>query len=152
MIQSLIDALHYNFSLKHLGSINYFLGLEAHISPCSLTLTQTKYAKDILLEANLSHSKPCPTPLCSNIKLSTNDSPPFEQPSLYHNILGALQYLTPTRPNMSFCVNKLSQFLQSPTQNHWRACKRVVRYIQGTLSHGTIFTHFWFQVACFCWC
>lgn len=70
MVQSLITDLHLKFSLKHLGQINYFLGLEAHVTPHSIQLSQTKYATDLLIKTNLFNSKSCPTPLCPSLKLS----------------------------------------------------------------------------------
>ncbi|XP_031268154.1 secreted RxLR effector protein 161-like [Pistacia vera] len=69
-------------------------------------------------------------------KLSRNNSELFENPSLYRSTIGALQYLTLTRPDISFPVNKLNQFLQAPTELHWQACKRVLRCIKGTLNFG----------------
>ncbi|XP_031258742.1 secreted RxLR effector protein 161-like [Pistacia vera] len=72
------------------------------------------------------------------VKLSSNDSELFQNPNLYRSTIGALQYLTLTRPDISFTVNKLSQFLQVPTELQWQASKRVLRYIKGTrtISHG----------------
>ncbi|XP_031282137.1 secreted RxLR effector protein 161-like [Pistacia vera] len=74
------------------------------------------------------------------LKLGKEDSEQFNQPSLYRSIIGGLQYLTLSRPDLAFSVNKLSQFLQNPTTTHWTACKRVLRYVKGTLSHGILFT------------
>ncbi|XP_031249991.1 secreted RxLR effector protein 161-like [Pistacia vera] len=65
-------------------------------------------------------------------RLSTDDSNLFESPTLYHSTIGALQYLTLTRPDISFTVNRCSQFLQAPTELQWQACKRVLRYVKGT--------------------
>ncbi|KAK6124927.1 hypothetical protein DH2020_041338 [Rehmannia glutinosa] len=139
MVDHIIQKLNSAFSLKHLGEVNYFLGLEAHKTSQGYLLNQTKYINDLLHKTNMSGCTPCPTPYCSNHKLKLNDSPSFVNPSLYRSTIGALQYLTITRPDLSFIVNKLSQFLHSPTSNHWVACKRVLRYLKGSSSTGLIF-------------
>ena len=87
----------------------------------------------------MSNAKPCSTPMASTQKLSLNDSPPFSQPCLYQSIIGALQYLAHTKPDISYAVNKLSQFLHAPTTAHWVACKRILHYIKGTLTYGLSF-------------
>ena len=79
----------------------------------------------------MANCKPCSTPLSAGAKLTKLGSP-FSDPSLYRSTIGALQYLTYTRPDISFSVNKLSQFLASPTVDHWIACKRLLRYLKGT--------------------
>lgn len=62
-----------------------------------------------------------------------SEGEPLENPSLYRSAIGALQYLTYTRLALSFSVNKLSQYLQAPTTTHWKALKRIFRYVQGSL-------------------
>ncbi|XP_031269062.1 uncharacterized protein LOC116127554 [Pistacia vera] len=81
-------------------------------------------------------ANPCSTPMVVGTKLFARVSPLFDQPSLYRSTIGALQYLTLTRPDISFPANQLSQFLQAPTDLQWQACKRVLRYIKGTLFYG----------------
>lgn len=71
--------------------------------------------------------------------MSLDDSKPFDQPSFYRSVIGGLQYLTLSRPDIAFTVNKLSQFMHSPTQRHWSACKRLLRYLRGTLGEGLLF-------------
>ncbi|XP_019156970.1 PREDICTED: uncharacterized protein LOC109153570 [Ipomoea nil] len=61
---------------------------------------------------------------------------PFENPTQYRRIVGALQYLTITRPDLSYSVNRLCQFMHSPTDDHWALLKRVLRYIKGTQDYG----------------
>ena len=85
------------------------------------------------------NAKSCPTPMCLGNKFSFHDSEAFPHLSLYRSTIGALRYLTLTRPDLAFSVNKLSQFLQAPTIAHWNACKRILRYIKGTLSYGLVF-------------
>ena len=72
-------------------------------------------------------------------KLSLHDSAPFDASSLYRSTVGALQYLTLSRPDLAFSVNRLSQYLEAPTLAHWKACKRVLRYIKDTISYGLKF-------------
>ncbi|KAL5540597.1 hypothetical protein UlMin_043546 [Ulmus minor] len=80
--------------------------------------------------------KPCPTPMTTTHTLSAKTGTPMKNPSLYWSAIGALQYLTHTRPDIAFVVNKLSQFLQEPTDTHWQSLKRVFRYLKGTIYHG----------------
>lgn len=70
--------------------------------------------------------KPCITHFATRSRLTLDDSPTFDDPSLNRSIVGALQYLTLSRPNITFRVNKLSQFLQKPTLTHWQAYNRVL--------------------------
>ncbi|PHT52590.1 hypothetical protein CQW23_07052 [Capsicum baccatum] len=68
-------------------------------------LCQSKYVKDLLSRANLLSSKPVSTPLSPKSLLHSEDSPPFSDPTLYRNLVGGLQYLTFTRPDIAFAVD-----------------------------------------------
>ena len=85
-------------------------------------------------------AKPVPTPMSVALKLHVASGPTFFDPTLYRSTIGALQYLTYTRLEIAFAVNKLSQCLQQPTELHWTACKRVLRYLNGTIHRGLHFT------------
>ncbi|XP_031253444.1 uncharacterized protein LOC116111390 [Pistacia vera] len=122
-----------------MGPVNYFLGFEVKRNNSSLLLTQTKYAHDLLEKAKMEYSKPCVTPMALGTKLGKEIRDLFDQPTLYQSIVGGLQYLTLSKPDIAFTVNKLSQFLQNPTVLHWTACKRVLWYIKGTLKYGLVF-------------
>ena len=77
--------------------------------------------------------------IAHNCKLTADDGNVFEDPTLYKSTIGVLQYLTLTRPDIAFAVNKLSQFLSSPSQLHWLAVKRVLRFFRGTINTGLVF-------------
>jgi len=118
-IQKLITTLNNTFSLKDLGKLHFFLGIEAHWQPSgSLLLTQTKYANQILRKANMTSAKPQPTPMATSLKLTPDGSEAFSDPTLYRQTVGALQYLTFTRPDLTYAVNKVSQFMHQPQLHH----------------------------------
>lgn len=87
----------------------------------------------------MADGKPCATPMCKGRKLSKDNGAHFDNSALYRSIIGGLQYVTLSRPDIAFAVNKLSQFLQSPTINHWSACKLILRYLKGTATFGLYF-------------
>jgi histone deacetylase 1/2 len=77
-------------------------------------------------------------PISAFDKLSAADGVSLgpEDSTKYRSLVGALQYLTLTRPDISYAVNKVCQFLHAPTTVHWSAVKRILRYVQGTMSTG----------------
>lgn len=106
-IQALVTKLNSHFSLKQLGNLEYFLGIKvSHLKNGSLFLSQTKYIKDLLSKVNLSEAKGVPTPMISNLKLSKHGTDLMSEPTFYRPIVGALQYATITRPEISYAVNK----------------------------------------------
>ena len=62
-----------------------------------------------------------------------------EESTKYRSVVGALQYLTLARPDISFAVNKVCQYLHAPTSTHWTSVKRIIRYIKHTVSLGLQF-------------
>ena len=78
--------------------------------------------------------------MSATVKLFPDDSPllSIDDATNYRSIVGGLQYLTLTRPDLSFAVNRVCQFLHSPTEDHWSAVKRILRFVHGTLDHGLL--------------
>ncbi|XP_020532438.2 uncharacterized mitochondrial protein AtMg00810-like [Jatropha curcas] len=81
-------------------------------------------------------AKAVSTPLSTSDKLVLCDGSPSADATIYRQIIGALQYLAITRSDVSFTVNRLCQFMHAPTQNHFQALKRVMRYLKGTIYYG----------------
>jgi hypothetical protein len=134
----LIAQLRDAFAVKDLGPLTYFLGVEVTATRDGLSLTQSKYAADLLLRLNMHTCNSVPTPMSSTERLSKESGTPLNADDTfkYRSTVGELQYLCLTRPDLAFAVNKTCQFLQQPTDIHWAAVKRVLRYIQGTLQLG----------------
>ncbi|CAJ2668996.1 unnamed protein product [Trifolium pratense] len=137
LVQHLVTKLDSVFSLKQLGNLDYFLGIEVkHLTDGSLLLTQSKYIKDLLVKTNMIDSNPIATPMMSSCKLSKVGSDSVADPTLYRSVVGSLQYATITRPEISFAVNKVCQFMSAPLESHWTAVKRILRYLKGTSHIG----------------
>jgi hypothetical protein len=108
LIDTFIHKLRHEFSMKDLGTLNYFLGLEVTHSATGIFLSQLKYTRDLLLRVDLLDSKPVGTPMIVSQHLTTNGNL-FHSPTTYRFLVGALQYLTITRPNITHAVNSVSQ-------------------------------------------
>nr|KYP51541.1 Retrovirus-related Pol polyprotein from transposon TNT 1-94 [Cajanus cajan] len=137
LLHTLVSQLHSTFSLKDLGDLDYFLGIEVKTqSDGSLILTQSKYIRDLLNHTDMEASKPFSSLMVSGCKLSKVGTEDFLDVSLYRSIVGALQYATITRPEISFSVNKVYQFMSHPLAHHWSTVKHILRYLKGTTSWG----------------
>lgn len=99
-------------------------------------LNQAKFALDVLQRSNMLACKPVSTPMSSKGSLSRTYGTPLSDPTLYRQIVDALQYLTMTRLDISYDVQHVSQFIGSSTDVHYEAVKRIQCYLKGTLGHG----------------
>ncbi|CAN6706510.1 unnamed protein product [Malus baccata var. baccata] len=139
LIDDVIVQLTKEFDMKDLGQLNYFLGLQVSYPSGGLFVSQSKYIKDLLNKVDLQDSKPCPTPCLPSHRLLKDDGDPYHSPEQYRSIVGALQYVTFTRPDIAFSVNQCCQFMHSPMTSHVVAVKRILRYLSGTLDYGIHF-------------
>jgi hypothetical protein len=116
----LLQELRGVFALNDLGELHYFLGIEVNKVCDELLLTQGKYASKLLEKARMMNCKPVTTSLATSEKLSLEGGILLghEDNTRYRSIVGALQYLTLTRLNISFSINKVCQFLHAPTTPH----------------------------------
>lgn len=148
------------FSLKNLGEVSHFLGIDFTWTTSGLHLCQQKYITDLLVKTKMIKAKPCATPMATNVQLvkrrkvddsssspdtsisdddnTTNDAnfAFLDDPMQFRSTLGALQYICYTRPDITFAVNRLSQFMHQPRIIHWKCVKRVLQYLSGTIHFG----------------
>lgn len=104
-----------------MGSLKFFLGIEINYLPDGITMSQHKFTHELLRDSGLSTFKHVVTPLPLNLKLQKANSPPFSDPQLYRSLVGKLNFLTHTRPDLAFTVQTLSQYMQAPTTAHFQA-------------------------------
>ncbi|XP_065855377.1 uncharacterized mitochondrial protein AtMg00810-like [Euphorbia lathyris] len=124
--------------MKDLGALKYFLGIEVARGAEGLFLSQRKYTLDVLTEAGMLGCKPIDTPMEQNHHLATADGPSMPDPAQYRRLVGRLVYLTITRPELSYSVHTLAQFLSNPKVEHWDDALRVLRYLKGSPGQGIL--------------
>ena len=116
-IFSLKSFLQSQFHTKDLGMLRYFLGIEVMRSKHGIFLSQRKYVFDLLSEIGKLGVKPCNSPMVPGVHL-TKEGETFEEPERYRRLVGTLNYLTVTRPDIAHPINVVSQYMSSPTIDH----------------------------------
>lgn len=122
-IHEVISKLSQVFDMKDLGSLSYFFGLEVKQVRNGIFLSQTKYAKDLLVKVGMDNISACNSPCLPHSQMTKDQGTLLKDPTVYINIVGALQYLTFTRPNIAYSVNIMCQFMTNPTDVHFAAVK-----------------------------
>jgi hypothetical protein len=135
-ISDLLQQLRVSFAVKDLGKLNYFLGVEVVPLKSGLLLSQRCYILDLLKRTNMLEAKP----MSSSSSLSAFDGDSMDDPLLYRSTVRSLQYLSLTRPDLAFAINRVCQFMHKPIKLHWQAVKRILHYLKHMVSHGLLLT------------
>ena len=140
LITKLKAFLHSQLKLKELGSLKYFLGLEIARVATGIVLSQRHYTLQLLEDTGLLAAKPVSIPMDPTVRLTVHEGELLSDPSQYRRLVGRLIYLTLSRPDITFTVHKLSQFLSQPRQPHLQATHHLLRYLKNKPSQGLFFS------------
>lgn len=128
------------FTIKHLGELNSFLGVKIIRNSSGTFMSQKKYIKDIITDTSLEECSTVATRLSAGLKLSLDTGDLLTEPDVYRRLVGRLLYLGIIRPNLSYVVQHLSQFMHAPRTPHLRATIHLVKYLKGTMDYGLHYT------------
>ncbi|CAA0825713.1 cysteine-rich RLK (RECEPTOR-like protein kinase) 8 [Striga hermonthica] len=129
MIKELKEDMMKTFEMTDLGQMSYFLGIEVNQEENGIFISQRKYTDNLLKRFKMDNCKPVATPMVANEKFSKDDGTPNADASTYRSLIGSLLYLTATRPDIMYATSLLSRFMQCPSQVHYGAAKRILRYL-----------------------
>ena len=123
-----------------MGQFHHFLGIEVIRQSTGLHRTQTKCIEDLLTKTRMIGATPIAISCFTSFQLSQYDGTLLENATMYRSTVGALQYLTISRPEIAFVISKVNQFMHKSTDLHWKASKRLLRYLKGTMHYGLFIT------------
>ena len=142
-MQGIRDVKHFlgrKFEMKDLGPLNYFLGLEVSSSTDDYYLAQVKYTSDLISRASITDSKIVDALIEYKCRLNSHDGESLSDATLYRKLVGSLIYLTVTRPDISYAVPIVSQFMAAPRSPHYAVVLKILRYLKGTIFDGLHFS------------
>ncbi|XP_039029473.1 uncharacterized mitochondrial protein AtMg00810-like [Hibiscus syriacus] len=138
MIANIIGMLQNTFSLKDLGPLSYFLGIEVKRSNANLMLSQKKFILELLENDGMRNASSCATPIILAPKLF-EDEDLLADTTMYRSIVASLLYICHTRPEFAFNVGKVAQFMHEPREIHLVTVKHILRYLAGTVDYRLMF-------------
>jgi hypothetical protein len=127
--------------MTDLGKMKYFLGIEVNQSNEGIFIHQQKYAAEILSRFGMENCNKVCSPIVPGCKLIKNENGKACDAKQYKQIGGSLMYLLATRPALAYSVCLVARFMDRPTEMHFAAIKRIMRYVQGTLKYGIMYKH-----------
>eukprot|EP00253_Pinus_taeda_P024412 PITA_24412 len=119
------------FEMTDLGHLHFFLGLQVLQSKEGISLSQSKYACDLLSHFHMEDYKLAPSPFQARAKLSITCTSPEVDATLYRQLVGKLLCLTHTRTGLSFDFGLIARSMKNPHESHWKAAKRILCYVRG---------------------
>ncbi|GAB2301340.1 hypothetical protein Dimus_038962 [Dionaea muscipula] len=125
------------FEMTDLGHMSHYLGLEVEQKDDGIFMSQKGYIQQVLTDIGLSHCKAVNTAISMGTVFSSySPGAQSTDATVYRSVVGSFRYIMCTRPDIVYTVGMVSRYMQHPTVEHWMACKRILRYLKGTLDHG----------------
>ncbi|GJR41808.1 retrovirus-related pol polyprotein from transposon TNT 1-94 [Tanacetum coccineum] len=128
------------FEMSMMGEITFFLGLPVNQSPYGIFINQSNYVLEILKNYGMESCDPVGTPIEIKDKLDLDQSGSLVDATKYHSMIGALMYLTSSRPNIVHATCLCARYQAKPTEKHLKEVKRIFRYLWRTVNMGLWYT------------
>nr|GFB31114.1 retrovirus-related Pol polyprotein from transposon TNT 1-94 [Tanacetum cinerariifolium] len=127
--------------MSRMGEMTFFLGLQVNQSPCGIFINQSKYVLEILKKYGMESYDPVGTPMEIKDKLDLDENGTPVDATKYRSMIGALMYLTSSRPDIVHATCLCARYQAKPTEKHLKEVKRIFRYLRGTINTGLWYTN-----------
>ncbi|GKC78695.1 retrovirus-related pol polyprotein from transposon TNT 1-94 [Tanacetum coccineum] len=128
------------FEISMIREMTFFLGLQVNQSPCGIFINQSNYVHEILKKYGMESCDPVGTPMDIKDKLDLDKNETLVDATKYHSMIGALMYLTSSRPDIAHATCLCARYQAKPTEKHLKEVKRIFRYLWGTTNLGLWYT------------
>nr|GEW76220.1 uncharacterized mitochondrial protein AtMg00810-like [Tanacetum cinerariifolium] len=139
-IQLFSDLIKSRFEMSMMGEMTFFLGLQVNQSPCGIFINQSNYVLEIFKKYGMESCDPIGTPMEIKDKLNLYQNGTPVDATKYHSMIGALMYLTSSRPNIVHATCLCARYQAKPNKKHLMEVKRIFRYLRGTVNMGLWYT------------
>lgn len=131
-------GMTHTFEMSDLGSMRYFLGLEIRQSRGCISVSQCKFAENLIRRFNVQGCKRVSTPMHTDEKVQEDDRTRGTDARRYRSIVRGLLYISHTRLNIAFTIGVASRFMNKPSYHHLGAIKRIMYYKASTIDSGIL--------------
>ncbi|GJS61193.1 retrovirus-related pol polyprotein from transposon TNT 1-94 [Tanacetum coccineum] len=127
--------MHSKFDMSMMGELKFFLGIQIHQSPRGIFINQAKYAQEILKKHGMTSCDSIGTPMATKHLDADLSGTPVDQ-TKYRSMVGALMYLTASRPDIVHATCYCARYQAKPTEKHLTTVKRIFRYLKDSINMG----------------
>ncbi|GKC57930.1 retrovirus-related pol polyprotein from transposon TNT 1-94 [Tanacetum coccineum] len=138
--QLFADLMKSRFEMSMMGEMTFFLGLQVNQSPRGIFINQSNYVLEILKKYGMETCDPVGTPMEIKDKLDLDKNGTLVDATKYRSMIGALMYLTSSRPDIVHATCLCARYQAKPTEKHLKEVKRIFRYLRGTVNMGLWYT------------
>nr|GFC95282.1 uncharacterized mitochondrial protein AtMg00810-like [Tanacetum cinerariifolium] len=139
-IQLFFDLIKSRFEMSMMGEMTFFLGLQVNQSPCGIFLNQSKYVLEIMNKYGMESCDPVGTLMEIKDKLDLDQNGTLVDATKYRSMIGALMYLTSSRPDIVYATCLCAQYQAKLIEKHLKEVKRIFHYLRGTINTGLWYT------------
>ena len=132
LCEEFVTAMQGEFEMSMMGKLSFFLGLQIKQTKEGIFLCQSKYCKENLKKFEMENCKVATTPMSTNCNMSAGEAGTIVDQTKYRGFIGSLLYLTTSRRDIMFVVCLCARLQSSPRESHFKAAKRILKYLKGT--------------------